>query len=195
MRLNKFSTKCKAALHVVFSSFSLLHAQTGLYVGSFDPPTKAHLDIIQRASTICDTLYISIGCNPTKTQPFLPIEIRASLLEEVTRELPNVKIDFFTGLTIDYAKKKGIDFLIRGLRSYQDFESEYAISTANREMSGIDTLFFLSKAEYRHISSSLVREIYKFQGDLSPFVPEEVLQFLYTNEFKSFVYKSIEDRL
>lgn len=168
----------KPFLFFLFTVPLFLQAQIGMYVGSFDPPTFAHANLIERASKLCDKLYVAIGVNPAKPNTFLSLEKRIDLLLKITKGFSNVEIVSFTGLTIDYAKLKGVDCLIRGLRSVQDFEFEYAICTANREMSGIDTLFLLSKPEHRHISSSLVREIYKFGGKIDLFVPNEVLEDL-----------------
>ncbi len=168
----------KSFLFFFLSFCHFLQAQICLYPGSFDPPTVAHLDLIKRGASMCDKLYVAIGFNPAKTNSFLPLETRLALLKELTKDLKNVEVSSFTGLTIHYAQEKGVDLFIRGLRSVQDFEFEYAIGTANREMSGIDTLFFLSDPKHRHISSSLVREIYKFGGDIRPFVPKQVIEFL-----------------
>jgi pantetheine-phosphate adenylyltransferase len=150
-----------------------------MYAGTFDPPTLAHLDIIERASEICVSLLVCVGENHLKTKPLIPLPLRIELLAELVKPFKNVKIVTTDLLLVDFAQKNQAGFLIRGLRSIDDFESEYALSTANRELSGMDTLFLMSRPEFRHIGSSLVREIYQFNGRIDHLVPtgvKEVIQ-------------------
>lgn len=149
-----------------------------MYAGTFDPPTQAHLDIIERASLICDSLLVCVGENHLKTKPLIPFTPRLELLTELVKPLKNIRIVMTDLLLVDFAQRNQVSFLIRGLRSIDDFESEYALSTANRELSGIDTLFLMSKPEFRHISSSLVREIYKFNGNIDHLVPTLIKDYL-----------------
>ena len=149
-----------------------------IYAGAFDPPTLAHLDIIARASEICDSLIVCVGKNHLKANSLIPLSSRLELLAKLVEPFKNVKIATTDLLLADFAHKNQAAFLIRGLRSIDDFESEYALSTANRDLSGIDTLFLMSKPEFRHISSSLVREIHHFNGKVDHLVPSAVKNFL-----------------
>lgn len=149
-----------------------------VFAGTFDPPTNGHLDIILRASNLCDKLYVCIAVNPTKTNYLISPASRLQLLQELTKVKNNIEIVAFDGLLVNFAKEKGVDYFVRGLRSINDFESEYAMNIANRQMSGLDTVFLLSSPECRHISSTIVREIAKFGGDVNSFVPPLVAEYL-----------------
>ncbi|MBA2369269.1 MAG: pantetheine-phosphate adenylyltransferase [Candidatus Protochlamydia sp.] len=145
-----------------------------MYAGTFDPPTLAHLDIIERASKLCDSLLVCVAVNFLKTQHLISLPERLELLTDVVKPFDNVKIVSTNLLLIDFAKKNQVDFLIRGLRSIDQFESEYIASTANRALSDIDTLFLMSRPEFRHINSCLVREIYNFGGRIDHLVPARI---------------------
>ena len=151
-----------------------------VYPGSFDPVTYGHLDIIERAAAIFDELTVSVLNNKAKTALF-SVEERVKLLEEATRHLPNVKVDSFSGLLIDYAKQKDIHVSVRGLRAVTDFEYELQLSQTNNALNkNLKTVFLITKPEYNFISSSMVREIIANKGDISKFVPSEVNDFLKT---------------
>lgn len=154
--------------------------RAAIYPGSFDPVTYGHLDIIRRASEIFDELTVSVLNNKTKT-PLFSVEERVRMLEEATRDLPNVTIDSFSGLLIDYAARKDIHVAIRGLRAITDFEYELQIAQTNRKFSDgkLDTVFLTTSLEYAYLSSSTVKEIASFNGDISECVPDFVGRLLY----------------
>ena len=148
--------------------------KAAIYPGSFDPVTFGHLDIIKRAASIFDELTVSVLNNTQKT-PLFSVEERVKILEEATKDLPNVKIDSFSGLLIDYAKSKDVHVAIRGLRAITDFEYELQMSQTNQRMKpDIETMFLTTSIEYSYLSSTTVREIAAFGGDVSQFVPEAV---------------------
>ncbi|WP_422485173.1 pantetheine-phosphate adenylyltransferase [Gudongella sp. DL1XJH-153] len=145
-----------------------------IYPGSFDPVTNGHLDIIQRCSDRFDQVIISVLDNKRKSSVFT-VDERIKLLEESTKELHNIEIDSFTGLLTDYAKKKGCSTIIRGLRAVSDFEYEMQLALINRKTyPDLETLFMVSSTGVSFLSSSLVREIASFNGEISCFVPEVV---------------------
>lgn len=154
--------------------------KAAIYPGSFDPVTYGHLDIIRRAAEIFDELTVSVLNNKTKT-PLFSVEERVKMLEEATRDLPNVTIDSFSGLLIDYAARKDIHVAIRGLRAITDFEYELQIAQTNRKFSDgkLDTVFLTTSLEYAYLSSSTVKEIASFSGDISECVPDFVGRMLY----------------
>ena len=154
--------------------------KAAIYPGSFDPVTYGHLDIIRRAAEIFDELTVSVLNNKTKT-PLFSVEERVKMLEEVTRDLPNVTIDSFSDLLIDYAARKNIHVAIRGLRAITDFEYELQIAQTNRKFSNgkLDTVFLTTSLEYAYLSSSTVKEIASFNGDISECVPDFVGRLLY----------------
>ena len=151
-----------------------------VYPGSFDPMTLGHLDIIVRAADIFDELIVSVLNNKVKT-PLFSVEERVKILEEATKDMPNVKIDSFSGLLIDYAKEKNIHVVVRGLRAITDFEYELQSAQTNRMLSEgqVDTIFLTTSLEYAYLSSSSVKEIASFGGDISKCVPEYVAKLTY----------------
>ncbi len=154
--------------------------RAAIYPGSFDPVTYGHLDIIKRASSIFDELTVSVLNNNKKT-PLFSVEERVKILEEATKDLPNVTVDSFSGLLIDYADRKGIHVAIRGLRAITDFEYELQIAQTNRKFSdgNLDTVFLTTSLEYAYLSSSTVKEIASFNGDISKCVPDFVAGLIY----------------
>lgn len=154
--------------------------KAAIYPGSFDPVTYGHLDIIKRAAEIFDELTVSVLNNKTKT-PLFSVEERVKMLEEATKDLPNVTIDSFSGLLIDYAKEKNIHVAIRGLRAITDFEYELQIAQTNRKFSDgdLDTMFLTTSLEYAYLSSSTVKEIASFNGNILQCVPPFVADMIY----------------
>ena len=149
-----------------------------IYPGSFDPVTKGHLDILQTATEIFDKVVIAVAHNGAK-QGFVPVSKRVELIKESVKHLDNVEVDAFEGLTINYARKKGAQVLIRGLRAVSDFEYELQLSQANSALaSEIKTVFLTTKPKYNFISSSTIKEIFLNKGDVSKFVPEAVDEYL-----------------
>ncbi|MCM1537005.1 MAG: pantetheine-phosphate adenylyltransferase [bacterium] len=151
-----------------------------VYPGSFDPVTYGHLDIIRRAARMFDELTVSVLNNKTKT-PLFSVEERVRILEEATKEFPNVKVDSFTGLLIDYAREKNIHVSVRGLRAITDFEYELQIAQTNKKLSNgsLDTIFLTTSLEYAYLSSSSVKEIAYFGGDISQCVPPFVAELIH----------------
>lgn len=147
-----------------------------IYPGSFDPVTKGHLDIIERSSKMVDELIVSVLNNKSKS-PLFSVEERVNMLKEVTKNLPNVKIDYFSGLLVDYATKTKASIIIRGLRAVTDFEYELQMSQTNRIMNhNIDTIFLTTSLEYAYLSSSTVKQVAMCDGDVSNFVPDYVVK-------------------
>lgn len=151
-----------------------------IYPGSFDPMTLGHLDVIKRASKMFDSLTVSVLDNKAKNALF-SVEERVNILREATKDLPNVAIDSFSGLLVDYARQKNIHISVRGLRAITDFEYELQIAQTNRLLSKgmLDTVFLTTSLEYAYLSSSGVKEIAAFGGDISPCVPDFVAELVY----------------
>lgn len=144
--------------------------------GSFDPVTNGHLDIIKRTSGLFDTVYVSILSNSSKT-PLFTIEERINLIERVTKEIPNVKVESFTGLLVDYANEKNAKFIVKGLRAVSDYEYEVQMSLTNKQLAPeIETFFITTNSKYAYLSSSIVKEIAKYGGDITEMVPPEIIQ-------------------
>lgn len=149
-----------------------------IYPGSFDPITNGHLDILKSGAEIFEKVIIAVCYNANK-KGFLTIDERVKLIKESVKDLPNVEVDSFEGLTVEYAKKRGAAVLLRGLRTSFDFEYEMQLSQTNNALyNEIKTVFLITKPEYNFISSSCVREILLNKGDISGFVPEAVKQYL-----------------
>ncbi len=150
-----------------------------IYPGSFDPVTLGHLDIIKRASKIVDELIVSVLNNNSKS-PLFSVEKRVKMLEDVVKDIPNVKVMSFEGLLVDFAKSVDAKIIVRGLRAVTDFEYELQMSQTNMVLnSDIDTIFFTTSLEYAYLSSSTVKEAAYFGADISRFVPEPVIQQVY----------------
>ena len=151
----------------------------GIYPGSFDPVTQGHLDIILRASKLVDKLIIGVLVNGAK-KPMFSMEERVELIQRVTGNLPNVEVEAFDGLLVDFAGQKGASVLVRGLRAVTDFEYELQIAQTNHKLNPlVDTIFLTTSVEYSYVSSSIVREIASYGGDISQFVPECIVDDIY----------------
>ncbi len=145
-----------------------------VFPGSFDPITTGHVDLVKRALLLFDEIIVAIGVNSQK-QTLFDVDLRKGWIEEVFKDEPRVKVDVFEGLTVHYCKKTGARFLVRGLRNASDFDYEKTISQLNHIIGGnVETVFLISKPEFSHISSTIVREIIKGKGDAKPFLPEGV---------------------
>lgn len=152
--------------------------KTALYAGSFDPFTNGHFDIVKRALKIFDELTIVVAISPSK-KPFLEKEKRVSLLEEIYKDEPKVKIDSWDGLLVDYAKNNNINSVVRGLRPTGDFEIEFQMASMNRKLvKDIETVFLMTGENLYYISSSLVKEVFSHGGDVEDFVPSVIFEEL-----------------
>lgn len=151
-----------------------------IYPGSFDPITYGHLDVIKRAAKMFDELTVSVLNNKVKT-PLFSVEERVKIIQEAVKDIPNVKVESFQGLLVDYAKEKGVYVVIRGLRAITDFEYELQTAQTNAKLSNgeVDTVFLTTSLEYAYLSSSSVKEIASFGGDISMCVPEFVGKLVY----------------
>ena len=146
---------------------------SALYPGTFDPMTYGHMDLATRALKIFDRVVVAIGVNPQKN-PIFGVEERAEMIRNVLKD-DRIEVDFYEGLTVHYAAKRGIHTVIRSLRTLDEFESEIAMTTANRLMlPEFESIYLPPSQKYAHISSTLVRVIAEYGGDLSPFVPPYV---------------------
>jgi len=149
-----------------------------LFPGSFDPVTKAHVDIVKRSVGLFDKLYIGIGANSSK-QGLLTIEKREQMLRAVFENDDRIHVIAYEGLTVNFCKSIGASYMIRGIRTVSDFEYEKAIAQMNHSLEPeIESIFIVSKPGYSSISSTIVREIMRYNGDVSLFIPKEALQFL-----------------
>lgn len=149
--------------------------------GSFDPITYGHLDIIKRAAKVFEQVYVVVLNNSSKN-PLFSVEERIQLIEEVTKDLKNVKVDSFQGLLMDYAKSVNANAVIRGLRAVSDFEYEMQITSMNRVLNDeVETFFIMTNNQYSFLSSSIVKEVAKYNGDISELVPDIVEKALKTS--------------
>ncbi|MFX3674212.1 MAG: pantetheine-phosphate adenylyltransferase [Paenisporosarcina sp.] len=152
--------------------------------GSFDPVTFGHLDIIKRGASVFDEIHVVVLNNSSK-KPLFSIEERMDLIREVTSSLPNVHVDSFSGLLVDYAKKVNAHAIVRGLRAVSDFEYEMQITSMNRVLDErIETFFIMTNNQYSFLSSSIVKEVAKYGGNISELVPKQVEDAL-KNKFQS----------
>ena len=145
--------------------------------GSFDPITFGHLDIIERASSIFDEVVIAVMVNKTK-QTLFTVEERIEMTKEVTAKFPNVKVDSWSGLLVDYCKKNDISIIVKGLRAVTDFDYELQMSQVNLQLQGVETLFLSTAPAHSFLSSSLVKEIASYGGDVSSYIPAILLERL-----------------
>lgn len=144
--------------------------------GSFDPITKGHLNIIQRASQLFDEVIVLVMVNPSKSNTAFTGAERVELARRVTKDLPNVTVDYFSGLLAEYASKVGACTLIKGLRAVSDFEYEFQMALTNKKLCPtLETMFMTTDLQYMYLSSSMVREVAQFGGDISEFVCPEIL--------------------
>jgi len=150
-----------------------------VYPGSFDPVTNGHLDIIERAAKICDKLIVAVLVNRNKA-PVFSIEERVALLKEVLDGKPNIEIAAFSGLLVDFMKKKGANTIIKGLRAVSDFEYEFQMALLNKHLdNNIETLFMMTGINYSYLSSSAVRELASHGGNIKGLVPDIIIDRIY----------------
>ena len=148
--------------------------QIGIYPGSFDPITNGHLDIIERASRICDKVIVAVLKNTNKN-PMFTLEERVALIEEVVAPFGNVTVECFSGLLVDYAKQHNANVIIKGLRAVSDFEYEFQMALMNRKLSpDVETIFLMTSSKNSYLSSSIVKEVAKFGGCIEGLVPQNI---------------------
>ena len=151
---------------------------TALCPGSFDPVTLGHIDIIERTARHFDDVIVAVIRNPQKAQSLFSLEERQQMLKESTAHLSNIRIEFFKGLLVDFAREHGANAIVKGLRAVSDFDYELQMAQMNQRLSGIDTFFLFTNPDYSFLSSSLVREVARFGGDVSSMVPAVVVERL-----------------
>lgn len=148
--------------------------RTAVYPGSFDPITNGHLDVIQRAARLFDRVIVAVAINDSKT-PLFSMAQREDLTARAVAHMPNVEVDTFTGLLVDYVLSKGGEAVIRGLRAVSDFEFEFQLALMNRKLNErVETIFMMPKESYTFISSRMIKEVARLGGDVSSFVPRHV---------------------
>ena len=148
--------------------------KTAIYPGSFDPVTLGHFDIIKRSSEIFDQVIVGVLCNNAKS-PLFSVEERVKMLEEVTKDIPNVEVQSFDGLLVDFMRQNHAKVIVRGLRAITDFEYELQMAQTNRVLApDVDTVFLTTSLEYAYLSSTIMKEVANFDGDLSKFAPKEI---------------------
>ena len=147
---------------------------TAVCPGSFDPVTFGHLDIFTRASAQFEEVTVLVTGNPAKHSGLFSIEERMELIREVTGHLPNVRVDFWAGLLVDYTTAHGVTALVKGLRSSLDYDYELPMAQMNRRLSGVETFFLMTDERFGYVSSSLCKEVVRYGGDVSGLVPEVV---------------------
>jgi pantetheine-phosphate adenylyltransferase len=152
-----------------------MNPETCVYAGSFDPATNGHLDIIRRGAAIFPKLVVAVLRNPSKKGCF-SVEERISMLQRSCADIPNVVFDSFDGLLVDYMRKIDAGVILRGLRAVSDFENEFQMAQLNRQMNPqVETFFLMTSPEHAYLSSSAVREIAMFGGDITGFVPPSIV--------------------
>ena len=154
--------------------------KTAVYPGTFDPVTYGHLDVILRASKLFDRVIVGVLHNSSKS-PLFSVEERVNILKKATQDIPNVEVRSFSGLAVDFAKECQAHTIVRGLRAITDFEYELQMAQTNRMLSHgkIDTVFLTTSLEYAYLSSSAIKQIASFDGDITPCVPDFVADLIY----------------
>jgi len=144
-----------------------------IFPGSFDPFTVGHYDIVKRGLDLFDEIVIGIGRNSTKRETF-PIRERLTAIQKIFQNEPRVKVEIYDCLTVDFANEVGARFILRGIRCVEDFEYERNMAEANKQLGGVETIILYTRPEYAHISSTLVRDLYAYNKDVSQFVPNKL---------------------
>ncbi|MBX3436128.1 MAG: pantetheine-phosphate adenylyltransferase [Planctomycetaceae bacterium] len=158
-----------------------LNPRHAVYAGSFDPVTLGHVDIIRRGARLFERLTVGVGINPDK-QPLFTPEERVHLMADVVADVPNVEVDCFEGLTVDFVRRRGAAVMLRGVRTVSDIESEFTMTLANRALEPrIETIFLMASEKFSHISSTLIKQIARMGQDanaasLREFVPQQVIE-------------------
>ena len=151
----------------------------GIFPGTFDPVTYGHIDLIQRALVIFDEVIVAVADQSPEKKPLFSIRQRLDLLRQATRGIRGVSVESFSGLVVDYARKKGVNAMIRGIRMLSDFEYEFQMALTNRKLAGeIETIFLMPHESYAYLSSHLIKEVASLHGDISAFAPTMVVKAL-----------------
>ncbi len=162
---------------------------TAIYPGSFDPVTNGHLDIVKRANKLFDRLIVAVLDNPRKT-PLFSISERVKMLQKLLDPIENIEVDCYQGLLVDYVRKQKATIIIKGLRAISDFEFEFQMALINRKLEHrVETLFMVASSKYSYVSSSIVKEVASYGGDISYLVPKEVHSDI-LNKFKTSKFKA-----
>jgi pantetheine-phosphate adenylyltransferase len=151
---------------------------TAIYPGSFDPMTRGHLDVIERAAAIFDNVVVGVVVNPQKREPLFTLDERERMIREAVAHLANVTVTHFRGLLADFVRGQGATVIVKGLRVVSDFESEMSTALMNRSLSKVDTVFLPSDPRWSFVSSTLVKEVYNLGADVAEYVPPAVLQVM-----------------
>jgi pantetheine-phosphate adenylyltransferase len=152
-------------------------ARAALCPGTFDPVTNGHLDIIERASRHFDQVVVAVLDNPSK-EPLFSVDERLAMLKEAVAELPNVEVDSFSGLLVDFAARRGTAIVVKGLRAVSDFDYEFQMAQMNHRLAGVETFFMTTNPKWSYLSSSLVRQVATLGGDVTGLVPPFVAERL-----------------
>lgn len=156
--------------------------RTALYPGSFDPITNGHLDIVRRASKMFDEVTVGVLVNSQKT-PMFTADERVALIQEAVSDLPNVKVIQFSGLLVDYVRTHQITAIVKGLRAISDFEMELQMASMNKKLNDdAETIFMMTATEYSYLSSSLVKEVFRFGGEIAGLVPDNVYSYMHAHK-------------
>jgi pantetheine-phosphate adenylyltransferase len=150
---------------------------TALCPGTFDPVTNGHLDVVRRAARLYDRIVVAVVENPGK-EPLFETRERVEMLEEALTDLSRVEVDSFAGLLVDYARDRGVGLIVKGLRAVSDFEYEIQMAQMNRHLAEVETCFVATSPKWSYLSSSLVKEIARYGGDVSGLVPDHVVRKL-----------------
>ena len=159
----------------VFTDMRRTKMKVSVYPGSFDPITNGHLDIIKRASRVCDEVIVGVLINPEKNG-LLTIDKRVELIERVTADIPNVRVESFSGLLINFMKEKGASVIVKGLRAVTDFEYELSMALMNNKLDpNIETVFLMTNAQFSFLSSSSIKQVAMFGGCMKGLIPDEII--------------------
>jgi len=149
-----------------------------VYAGTFDPLTYGHLDVIERGAKICDRLVVAVSESRNK-YPTFPLGKRIEMVQEATKHIPNVEVEGFSGLLVEYLRKKSIKVVIRGLRALSDFEYEFQLALMNKKLDPeVETIFLVTRADRSFVSSKIVKEIFSYGGSVSDLVPDVVVRYM-----------------
>ena len=146
-----------------------------VFPGAFDPFTLGHLDVVHRGAPLFGELVVAVGENPAKSH-FFPVDERLEMIQQLVADVPNVRVDSYDCLTVEYVKQIKADVILRGIRTLSDYHYEFTLALTNRSVTGVETIFIMSSEKYAHLSSSLIREVATLGGDISAFLPESIVK-------------------